>query len=765
MEFCKICKTETQVYKSQKCIICYLIHDYHLTYDDIYIFIKNDTKLSSLIKDSEIDIDDEDCEYLVNMYDDFDMNIISNPIFKALKNGFKSKNGKKLHTRLKTLNDEFHYFFLKNITKNTEKLEDIDLSHIDEEDRSDLRTYFFNNPSDITNIEYIINHFIRNINLFLKDCKKYQISIFKILLKKQSLSSCILSIMMVMKCFELISVSYDILNDITKDTNYFLNQKKEKFITDDKIRKRYNTILQILKTKNEKILNSEFFEKVFIKKYNQEVYVIKYEYDKIKDLKKFFENDSDFCSPLDKDIVFESIRKLEEKEKKYPDIYHKLNEDQINGINMILDNKTSIITGGPGTGKSTLVSFLVSCSSKYEDLKFLILAPTGKASARMKNDKIIKKEINDPNIHTIHGYFYKSKKEKTKTDYNMIIIDESSMLSYVHMSYIKNILQYNEHDNYHIVFVGDDRQLPPIGLGDIFHNLLLDENISKYKLQKNNRSGDGIIEVLTYIEDNNNIWFNNSVFNSPNIHILTSEDFIKNFNTIYTENKTIQLITHKKDYKINQTKNKIFENLQKFYRGVGSKNSEFFEKNDRVYNKKNLYFKDFSIMNGFSGTITKVKNMEDIWIYHIKFDCNINKNEYDEEDENNDMVFYYYPVDKLDEEEFKQFKKKVNFIYDELLLNYIEKSEIDKWIDECYVYKNIEFSYIMSIHKYQGSECENIVYYVDNVELYFGIDKKLVYTALSRAKKNLFIVLQNSYNNPKLKLKENDQILFHNDVF
>jgi len=482
------------------------------------------------------------------------------------------------------------------------------------------------------------------------------------------------------------------------------------------------------------------------------------------------EDDEKIIKEFDKETILKDISKIEQSNN------IKLNLDQMNCINMILNNNISLITGGPGTGKSTLVSFLVSCNKYNNNFKWCILTPTGKAAARFKNDKIIN-QVSNNFIYTIHSLYYKLLKSKFIPFFDLFIIDESSMLSYTHMSYLQKILSINKNKNYKIVFVGDSNQLPSIGLGDIFYNMQRDKNIPKYNLTINNRSGDNIIKLLDILKNNNRISFKEKIFECENIKLMDHEYFINNIHRIYKENKEIQCLSRRKiNYpkdNSNMIESKIFLKIQEFYK---NHNDNRFELNDRIYNKKNIYFKDINIMNGFTGTIIKIEDYLDLTLYFIKFDNPIKTSDYNDDSENI-MIYYSYNYENIDyhydkhlskDENEKNIREQKNKMFDSLfndyLTLYLNYEEKDKWVEECNVTKNLDFSYILTVHKFQGSECESIIFYLDRTELWYGIDKKLFYTALSRAKKNLYIVL-GGIPNSFLTLKENEEILYHNDVF
>ena len=159
-----------------------------------------------------------------------------------------------------------------------------------------------------------------------------------------------------------------------------------------------------------------------------------------------------------------------------------LSEDQKNAIATVLKNKVTIITGGPGTGKTTTVKGIINMLLDLNK-KVTLVAPTGRAAKRMS-------ELTGEEAMTIHrllgyslGRGYKNKRLKT----DILIIDEASMLEQV---LFNHLLQALDEDT-KVVLVGDTLQLPAIGAGNVLADLINSDAVPVINLTENFRQGDG----------------------------------------------------------------------------------------------------------------------------------------------------------------------------------------------------------------------------------------------------------------------------------
>lgn len=163
----------------------------------------------------------------------------------------------------------------------------------------------------------------------------------------------------------------------------------------------------------------------------------------------------------------------------------KLTEEQKSAVLTAFSKPFSIITGGAGTGKTTVINTIVN-NCQLLNIPYAIVAPTGKAAARAK--EATKGSI----TATIHRMMARPE----TANFRMLIIDEASMVT-LDLFY-EFILRFPH--IYRIVFVGDKNQLEPIGWGSLFSNLIRSGKIPITELTVNHRStlvgSDGINGIL-----------------------------------------------------------------------------------------------------------------------------------------------------------------------------------------------------------------------------------------------------------------------------
>lgn len=141
--------------------------------------------------------------------------------------------------------------------------------------------------------------------------------------------------------------------------------------------------------------------------------------------------------------------------------------EQINALHIALSNKLTILTGGPGTGKTTILRALVAIL-KAKKTKIALAAPTGRAAQKIS-------ETTGAEAKTIHRLlqvqpqtrdFLYNEENKLETDF--VIIDETSMID---TSLTESLLKAIP-DTAHIMFVGDIDQLPSVGAGNILNDFI-----------------------------------------------------------------------------------------------------------------------------------------------------------------------------------------------------------------------------------------------------------------------------------------------------
>ena len=369
------------------------------------------------------------------------------------------------------------------------------------------------------------------------------------------------------------------------------------------------------------------------------------------------------------------------------DIEYDIN--QINSIRNFFLNNISIISGGPGTGKTTIIKEIVNIYKKKFPLKdIIVIAPTGRAAKRIN-------EICNVQTKTIHSLLrwnkelnYFTHNKNNPLFYDAIIIDEFSM---VDNELFAKLLDANRSLK-KLCLIGDYNQLPSIREGDLLKNLI-DSNIyPTIKLNKIFRqdSGNGIIKLANDIV-NNKIEFktyNNDV-KFININKYDLNDFIDDIKEDFDNNLTIddiQILTPM--YKQHFGADELNITVQNIYNPVEKNNDTCmfyniaFRKNDKVLQLKNR--SDYDLCNGDIGYIQRVDNDNQELLLDF-----------------NDNSYIYTSKDLSD--------------------------------------GNLDLAYAITVHKSQGSEYRKVYLFIASNHAHF-VDKKILYTAVSRAKHELIIV-------------------------
>ncbi|MCX8064732.1 MAG: ATP-dependent RecD-like DNA helicase [Candidatus Hydrogenedentes bacterium] len=145
-----------------------------------------------------------------------------------------------------------------------------------------------------------------------------------------------------------------------------------------------------------------------------------------------------------------------------------LNEEQRSALRVALNSKISVVTGGPGTGKTTLIKTLVAFLREYP-IRIALTAPTGRAGKQMES-------VTGHPASTIHRLLeFNPQTGKPMRDRDnpicadFLIVDETSMVDHVLLYYLLRAVPTTTH----IVFVGDVDQLPSVGPGNVLSDLIM----------------------------------------------------------------------------------------------------------------------------------------------------------------------------------------------------------------------------------------------------------------------------------------------------
>lgn len=185
-------------------------------------------------------------------------------------------------------------------------------------------------------------------------------------------------------------------------------------------------------------------------------------------------------------------------------------ETQAQAIECALNSSVMILTGGPGTGKTTVIRGLVEVyaelhglslnpsdyAQKQEPFPIVLAAPTGRAAKRLAEST----ELPAMTIHRLLGFNGQEKEEETEREVEgrLIIIDEMSMVD----TWLAHQLLRSLKEDVQVVFVGDQDQLPPVGPGQVLKDLLASKEIPTVELTDVYRQAEGstIIELAHQIK-------------------------------------------------------------------------------------------------------------------------------------------------------------------------------------------------------------------------------------------------------------------------
>ena len=438
--------------------------------------------------------------------------------------------------------------------------------------------------------------------------------------------------------------------------------------------------------------------------------ILKEEYKIITDYEKYYLKDV-FDSEIEIIKKVQVLKTIKPSKYKMMDTYIKeleeylnisYNEEQLNAIKTALTENITIITGGPGTGKTTIVKGITRL---YQDLNNLslkeaveeiaLLAPTGRAAKRLS-------ESTNLPASTIHRFLKWNKdtnefaiNEYDKAMQKLIIIDETSMIDINLLGSLFKGLT----DNIKLVLVGDDNQLPSVGPGQILKDLINSGLIPTIKLNLLYRQKeDSYINTLAQ-EIRNNCLSETFIDKKSDYQFLECDTVnIKQS----LENICKQLIEKKYNYKkfqimapmyagivgidsLNKTLQDVFNPKDKNKTEIES-GDVIFRENDKILQLVNM--PDDNVFNGDIGVIEKI-----------------------------------IPANQSESK-----KNEIYVDYDGNLVKYLPKD-----------FNKIKHGYIISIHKSQGSEFDTVILPISK---YYKrmLYKKLIYTAVTRAKRKLILL-------------------------
>jgi len=439
-------------------------------------------------------------------------------------------------------------------------------------------------------------------------------------------------------------------------------------------------------------------------------------------LYSFYKAENQIAERITKLDKAKNMKKVSNIEKELKLVEEKtdilLSEKQKEAIRAINDNNVTIITGGPGTGKTTIIKSIIEIY-KQKKYKIVLCAPTGRAAKRMT-------ETTGEEASTLHRLLEIGKVDEeslfkkdneyqgSPIDGDIIIVDEVSMVDMFIMSYLLDCIYLGTK----LILVGDSDQLPSVGPGSVLHDLIASEKISTVHLDKIFRQAAKSKIIVNAHRVNNGKNFIGK--DDPELEEDSKQDFffikennqekvleevlslcngrLKKFGD-YDFFESIQVLTPtKKGLLGTKEMNKALQQeLNPARQGEEEKASmgAIFRMGDRVMQIKNNYDMYWEkrtentletgngVFNGETGTITTINEKEKT--IRVKFD---------------DEKVCWYPYNELEQ---------------------------------------LEHSYCITIHKAQGSEFDVVIMLAPQAAPML-LTRNLLYTGITRAKKLLIVV-------------------------
>ena len=378
-----------------------------------------------------------------------------------------------------------------------------------------------------------------------------------------------------------------------------------------------------------------------------------------------------------------------------------LSPQQREAIKSCLDHSVSIITGGPGTGKTTIINILVKVMEECE-LEVAVAAPTGRAAKRITQTggKVA------TTVHRLLDYYYDEETGQmdfgrniaNPLDYDVVIIDEASMMDLMLAGALCKALKPKSR----LILTGDVHQLPSVGAGNVLGDLI----------------DSGCVHTCRLTEIFRQSQESNIVLNAHRINKGDYPDYGRDFILVEADKQQeildritklvlkwqpeeVQVLTPIKkgilgSHNLNRHLQKIF-NPSSEDKGELEFGSKIFRQGDRVMQTKNNYHLEYKktdgtwgkgVFNGETGIVAAVHEEE----------------------------------------------KKITVCYDE-----------ERWVQYPYIrLDEIDLAYAVTVHKSQGSEFPVVIIPMSWFPPALAT-RNLIYTAITRGKESVIIVGRADY--------------------
>ncbi len=404
-------------------------------------------------------------------------------------------------------------------------------------------------------------------------------------------------------------------------------------------------------------------------------------------LKKYINQPNNAYNPQQ---ITKLLTKLEQ------DLSITYDQTQSKAIQTFFQTSIMILTGGPGTGKTTIVEAIMKLYTKlYPDNKIALVAPTGRAAKRLSDVT----SLEACTIHRLLKWDLHTNtfavNEDNPLDIDLLVIDEFSM---VDTELFSNLLLASKHVS-QILLIGDDQQLPSVSPGHVLKDLLESYMIPTVELNTIYRQAkeSGIIQLAHHIR--NDEYTDDDFKNYKDINFMSCEssDIVKNVQILVSKAmdegydfNDIQVLAPMYNGvagidALNEALQQLLNPADPFKNEIKA-GKRIFREGDKILQLKNRV--EDNVFNGDIGTLIEI-NYKDNFEYM------------------NDTIVVQY---------------------DESIVEYTSSD-----------FYTITHAYCMSIHKSQGNEFK-IVIMPMLYDYYIMLKKNLIYTGITRAKQSLFIL-------------------------
>lgn len=387
-------------------------------------------------------------------------------------------------------------------------------------------------------------------------------------------------------------------------------------------------------------------------------------------------------------------------------------ESQYEAIKGAMENGIEIITGGPGTGKTTIINCITEIFEKLK-LKVFMAAPTGRAAKRMSEatgreaktiHRLLEMGVSDDEGDEITTY---NKGDETSLECDVVIVDEASMIDIMLMNNLLKAITIGTR----VIIVGDADQLPSVGPGNVLRDLIESNCVKVVRLKNIFRQAKESMIIV-----------NAHKINNGEMPLLNEKDKDFYFIKCEEQEKVVEMLVElinirlpKFNLKWDKTKHiQILSPMRRGILGVENLNKELQNiLNPKNETKKEKDYRDLIFRVG--DKVMQTKNN-----YMIKW-TKINGSGEDGQGIFNGDVGFIEDVDEDNDSVSIIFDEDKRVIYDNVFLD------------------ELDLAYAMTVHKSQGSEFPVVI-----MPAYMGapllMNRNLFYTGITRAKQLVVLV-------------------------